>query len=201
MIRDAGGARPGPTGPDGPPALLGRAAEQELLAGALAHLPHTGAALVLRGAARIGKTALLDWVVARGRAAGLRVLRMTGSETESPHAYAALHQIIWPLGAHLAALPAGPRPRPPGPRPGRRTPRARLSRTRDGGRTGPQGCGHTFHGGCPAEDEPGEQPADHAERCTAGGEPARPRRQPSAESTDQRPGPARARPRRARGRA
>ncbi|MFI9610481.1 LuxR C-terminal-related transcriptional regulator [Streptomyces sp. NPDC052023] len=79
------------------PQLVGRNAEQEILAEALASVPDLGSAVLLRGGAGIGKTALLDWAAARGELDGLRVLRVTGSETESRHAFAALHQALWPL--------------------------------------------------------------------------------------------------------
>lgn len=63
----------------------------------------SGGAVVLRGEAGAGKTALLDAAVAR--AGGMRVLRTTGVESESDLAFAALHQLLWPVAGSLDALP------------------------------------------------------------------------------------------------
>ncbi|MFC7590771.1 LuxR C-terminal-related transcriptional regulator [Nonomuraea antimicrobica] len=62
-----------------------------------------GGAVVLRGRAGAGKTALLDAAAARGGA--MRVLRTTGVESESDLAFAALHQVLWPATGSLDALP------------------------------------------------------------------------------------------------
>ncbi|MFC0865529.1 AAA family ATPase [Sphaerimonospora cavernae] len=62
-----------------------------------------GGAVVLRGEAGTGKTALLDAAAARGGA--MRVLRTTGVESESDLAFAALHQVLWPATGSLDALP------------------------------------------------------------------------------------------------
>ncbi|MGZ4324163.1 MAG: AAA family ATPase [Solirubrobacteraceae bacterium] len=51
--------------------------------------------LVIRGEARIGKSALLDY--AAGQAGGMRVLRAAGVEAESELPFAALHQLLRPL--------------------------------------------------------------------------------------------------------
>src|SRR6202012_2132409 len=59
--------------------------------------------LVLRGEPGIGKTALLDWAV--GSAAGLRVVRGAGVESEMELAFAALHQLCAPMLDKLAGLP------------------------------------------------------------------------------------------------
>ncbi|MEU4656372.1 LuxR family transcriptional regulator [Streptomyces sp. NPDC023723] len=66
-----------------------------------------GGALVLRGEAGIGKSALLAHA---GRsAAGLRTLRASGSQYERELPFAALHQLCVPLLPHLAGLPEGHR--------------------------------------------------------------------------------------------
>ncbi|MCG5219052.1 LuxR C-terminal-related transcriptional regulator [Streptosporangium sp. KLBMP 9127] len=62
-----------------------------------------GGAVVLRGEAGTGKTALLDAAAARGEA--MRVLRTSGVESESDLAFAALHQLLWPVSGLLDALP------------------------------------------------------------------------------------------------
>lgn len=59
--------------------------------------------MVLRGEAGAGKTALLDAAAARGGA--MRVLRTGGVESESDLAFAALHQLLWPVAGLLDALP------------------------------------------------------------------------------------------------
>lgn len=60
--------------------------------------------LVIRGEAGLGKSALLEH--AAGRADGFTVLRGTGVEAESELAFAALHQILWPVLDRLHRLPA-----------------------------------------------------------------------------------------------
>ncbi|GII64875.1 transcriptional regulator [Sphaerisporangium krabiense] len=84
--------------------LYGRSAEvgalDEVIAGAR---DGSGGAVVLRGEAGTGKTALLDAAAARGGA--MRVLRTTGVESESDLAFAALHQVLWPVTGALGALP------------------------------------------------------------------------------------------------
>lgn len=63
----------------------------------------SGGAVVLRGEAGAGKTALLDAAAARGGA--MRVLRTSGAESETDLAFAALHQALWPVSGLLDALP------------------------------------------------------------------------------------------------
>jgi DNA-binding CsgD family transcriptional regulator len=59
--------------------------------------------LVLRGEAGIGKTALLDYLNAQ--AAGFRVVRAAGVESEMELAFAGLHQLCTPMLDHIASLP------------------------------------------------------------------------------------------------
>ena len=61
------------------------------------------AVLVVRGEAGVGKTALLDDVVAS--AAGMRVARVAGVESEMELAYAALQQLCAPMLEGLERLP------------------------------------------------------------------------------------------------
>ncbi|GAA2615143.1 LuxR family transcriptional regulator [Actinomadura fulvescens] len=66
-------------------------------------------ALVLRGEAGIGKSALLEWVAAEAaRTPGheVTVLRATGFESESRLASAGLHQLLWPVRQRINDLPA-----------------------------------------------------------------------------------------------
>jgi hypothetical protein len=85
--------------------LLGRGAERaaldRLLAAARAG---TSGALVLRGEAGIGKTALLDHTLAR--AGDCRTVRAAGVEAERELAFAGLHQICAPALDRLDRLPA-----------------------------------------------------------------------------------------------
>ncbi len=84
--------------------LLGRGAEQELIAGQLA-MARSGqrGLLVIRGEPGIGKTALIADAV--GSAAGMRVTRIAGAEAEMELPYAGLQQLCAPLLGELAKLP------------------------------------------------------------------------------------------------
>src|SRR2546423_12658368 len=84
--------------------LVGRAREIALLHGVLEDICRSESrSLVVRGAAGIGKTALLDAMVAS--AGDLTVVRATGVESEMELAYASLHQLCIPLLDHLDRLP------------------------------------------------------------------------------------------------
>lgn len=73
----------------------------QLIAGARAG---TSGSVVLRGEAGVGKTALLDHVT--GRAAGCRVVRVAGVESEMELAYAGIHQLCSPFIDRIERLPA-----------------------------------------------------------------------------------------------
>ncbi|HUE26915.1 MAG TPA: AAA family ATPase [Solirubrobacteraceae bacterium] len=60
--------------------------------------------LVVRGEAGIGKTALLEYLVAS--ASDLRVVRAVGVESDMELAFASLHQLCSPLLDHIEELPA-----------------------------------------------------------------------------------------------
>jgi predicted ATPase len=59
--------------------------------------------LVMRGEPGVGKTALLEYVI--GSAAGLRVVRVAGVESEMELAFAALQQLCAPMLDKLEGLP------------------------------------------------------------------------------------------------
>ena len=63
-----------------------------------------GRALVVRGEAGIGKSALLDYAMQRA-APRMALLRAVGVEAESDLAFAGLHGLLRPILAHLGELP------------------------------------------------------------------------------------------------
>jgi DNA-binding CsgD family transcriptional regulator len=84
--------------------LLGRLPERAALSGLLeAARAGRSSVLVVRGDPGVGKTALLDWAVES--AAGLRVVRVAGVESEMELAFAALQQLCAPMLDKLAGLP------------------------------------------------------------------------------------------------
>src|SRR5215208_8291818 len=88
-----------------PPQLLGRAGQCETLDGLLDQVrAGRSAAIVVRGEAGVGKTALLDHLVER--ASGCRVARVAGVQPEMELAFAGLHQLLTPMLGRLERLPA-----------------------------------------------------------------------------------------------
>jgi len=87
--------------------LVGRAQELSVLDRFLGRLADGGAALVLLGEPGIGKTVLLDEVVERATALGMRVLRASGAEFEAEVAFATLHQVLLPLRDYFSDHTAG----------------------------------------------------------------------------------------------
>ena len=84
--------------------LLGRADECAVLDGLLREVSEgKGRSLVLRGEAGIGKTALLQHLVAS--ASDMTVARAVGIESEMELAFASLHQLCSPLLGGLPSLP------------------------------------------------------------------------------------------------
>lgn len=98
--------------------LYGRATETAAIGDLLSSAASgAGGALVLRGEAGVGKSALLDLAAATagrpdptgtgtGTGTGMRVLRASGVEPEADLAFAALHQLLRPVTGLLDALPA-----------------------------------------------------------------------------------------------
>ena len=82
-------------------ALCERESERERLAGLVGGLRDRGGALVVRGEAGMGKSALLAEI----EAPGVRVLTALGVEAEHSLPYAGLHQLLFPLRQGIDALP------------------------------------------------------------------------------------------------
>jgi DNA-binding CsgD family transcriptional regulator/tetratricopeptide (TPR) repeat protein len=84
--------------------LLDRVAERAALGQLLeAARGGRGGALVVRGEAGVGKTVLLEHAIVS--AAGMRIARVAGFESEMELAFAALHQLCAPVLGHLDRLP------------------------------------------------------------------------------------------------
>src|SRR4051812_20071821 len=85
--------------------LLGRGGECDALDRPVAGVrAGQSQVLVLRGEAGVGKTALLEYLSAR--AAGCRIARAAGVESEMELPFAGLHQLCSPLLDRLLQLPA-----------------------------------------------------------------------------------------------
>src|SRR4051812_17328775 len=85
--------------------LRGRAGECALLDDLLSAIRRgESRSLVLRGEAGIGKTALLEYLIAS--ASDFTVVRAVGVESDMELAYASLHQLCGPLLDRLERLPA-----------------------------------------------------------------------------------------------
>jgi DNA-binding CsgD family transcriptional regulator len=85
--------------------LVGRGAEIALLNKAVAEAAEHGGALLVTGAAGIGKTSLLDAATDDARSRGYKVLAVTGIESEADLPYAGLHQLLQPVLPSAGALP------------------------------------------------------------------------------------------------
>ncbi|WP_107772755.1 helix-turn-helix transcriptional regulator [Nocardioides sediminis] len=85
--------------------LVGRESERALLGALVERARHgTAGSVVVRGEPGVGKSALLDALVADAGEA--TVLRAQGFEAEAPLAFAALHRLLRPLGRLRDDLPA-----------------------------------------------------------------------------------------------
>ncbi len=85
--------------------LIGRDSELSRLRGLVAPPPPESRVLMLLGDAGMGKTVLLAEAVRQARSAGLRVLQVTGRESEQDLAFAGLHQLLRPVLDRVADLP------------------------------------------------------------------------------------------------
>ena len=86
--------------------VVGRDAEIAALHQLVCDIRRRGAAVLVRGEAGIGKSALLRLGREAAAERGLRVLSATGVESEMTLPFAGLHQLIRPLLDRLPALPA-----------------------------------------------------------------------------------------------
>ena len=87
-----------------PARLLGRAPERQVLSRLIeATRSGAGGALVVRGEAGVGKSALVESAVTGVQ--GMRILRCTGTEVETDLAFAGVHQLCAPLLDRMGTLP------------------------------------------------------------------------------------------------
>jgi AAA ATPase domain len=86
--------------------VIGRDAALARLRGLIDPVPQASQVLLVTGEAGMGKSVLLADTAERARAAGMRVLPVTGRESESKLAFAGLHQLLRPVLSNAAALPA-----------------------------------------------------------------------------------------------
>jgi DNA-binding NarL/FixJ family response regulator len=87
------------------PVLVGRDRELERLLALVNGIHDHGGALVVRGEAGIGKSALLAAASARARGQGLSVFRTTAVESETRLPFAGLHELLLPFLDRLDGLP------------------------------------------------------------------------------------------------
>src|ERR1700735_5230217 len=89
-----------------PPApIIGREAEFARLRGLVDPVPRASRVLLVVGEAGMGKSVLLADAAEGARAAGMRVLSVSGRESESGLAFAGLHQLLRPVLSSVAGLP------------------------------------------------------------------------------------------------
>jgi DNA-binding CsgD family transcriptional regulator len=88
-----------------PARIIGREAGLARLRGLVDPVPRASQVLVVTGEAGMGKTMLLADAAGRARLAGMRVLSVTGRESESRLAFAGLHQLLRPVLPAAAGLP------------------------------------------------------------------------------------------------
>src|ERR1700733_2507078 len=92
--------------PSPPPArLIGREAALARLRALVEPVLRASQVLLVTGEAGMGKTALLADAAGRAGSAGIRVLRVTGRESEAKLAFAGLHQLLRPVLSGAADLP------------------------------------------------------------------------------------------------
>ncbi|MGW4962563.1 helix-turn-helix transcriptional regulator [Nonomuraea sp. NPDC004186] len=87
-------------------ALFGRQSEQRRLGDFVDGVRKSGGAMLVRGEAGIGKSALLLDTAGVAAARGMRILRTAGVESETHMPFAGLHQLLLPLRTEIGELPA-----------------------------------------------------------------------------------------------
>src|SRR5580658_10376519 len=88
-----------------PERIVGRAAALARLRGLVDPVPQASRVLLAIGDAGMGKSVLLADTAERARAGRMRVLPVTGRESESKLAFAGLHQLLRPVLSGAAGLP------------------------------------------------------------------------------------------------
>jgi DNA-binding CsgD family transcriptional regulator len=96
---------PGELPAEQPARIIGRDAGLARLRGLVDPVPRASRVLLVTGEAGMGKTVLLADAAGRARAAGMRVLSVTGRESEARLAFAGLHQLLRPVLSRAARLP------------------------------------------------------------------------------------------------
>src|SRR5260370_30418778 len=89
-----------------PARIIGRDAGLARLRALVDRVPQASQVLLVTGEPGMGKTVLLADAAGRARSAGMRVLPVTGRESESQIAFARLHQLLRPVLSKTAGLPA-----------------------------------------------------------------------------------------------
>src|SRR5690349_23460732 len=89
-----------------PAGIIGRDAGLARVRGLVDPVPVAGQVLGVTGEAGMGKTVLLADAAGRARSAGMRVLSVTGRDSESRLAFAGLHQLLRPVLSGATGLPA-----------------------------------------------------------------------------------------------
>ena len=90
-------------------ALVGRDADVDALRSALKGVHTSGLALLIRGEAGIGKSALLEVASADASGQNMVVMGTTGVQSEGDLPFACLHQLLRPLLGHVDDLPQAQR--------------------------------------------------------------------------------------------
>jgi len=96
-------ARPEPE-QSGAIGLIGRERELARLNALVENVPEAGAALLIRGAPGIGKSALVAALVDDVRSKPVGILRASGIRAEANLPYAGLHQLLRPVLGELGCL-------------------------------------------------------------------------------------------------